>query len=116
MPVVNNTNGSTVGYKYFNFDVLGKADAATLSVRLKPLGTEGRMEVLVGSPYKQKGGRVVATYNLTTGMPQQMTELTARLSGVKGLKGKQPVFFVFSSPEDGKSLCDVYDFIFKTGK
>lgn len=49
-------------------------------------------------------------------MPQERRNVCAQLSGFKGLKGKQPVYFVFSSTTKAHSVCDLYDFVLSAGK
>lgn len=109
-PVVNNTAGSVVGYKYFNFDKLAGKKELTMQLRLKPQGVDGTIRVMLGRPWKSQGGVEVGTFALTADMPQQMTELTTKLN-IKNPKGKQAVFFLFESDQKGKSLCEMYDFI-----
>ena len=47
--VVNNTDGSIVGYKYFNFDAdkLATEDNLMLVVQLVPEGIDGTIELLM---------------------------------------------------------------------
>lgn len=113
MPVVNNTDGSTVGYKYFNFNALGKARQASLTLHLQPLGIDGKIKVLTGSPYEKKGGKVIGTVEISSTMKQEDTNITIPLKGTKGMNGKQPLYFVFSSDSKEKSICTLYDFTFK---
>ncbi|MCF0165685.1 MAG: family 43 glycosylhydrolase [Bacteroidales bacterium] len=109
-PVINNTAGSVVGYKYFNFDELGMMSSASASFNLKPLGVDGKVEIIIGSPWKDRGGIVAGELLLKEDMPQAITRLRVTLSNLKGLKGKQPVYLVFTSSTPGESLCELYDF------
>lgn len=176
-PVVNNTSGSVVGYKYFNFKQLRKI-AAKRQVKLKmhfaPSGVPGRITVLVGAPTQQQGGVKVAEFRLdglldgpagrgmtpvrraeaaandgsgsgrigsgrvgsgrvgsgrvgeTAGAVvnavgneavnpdfSKAMELTGNCEGLKKIKGKQPIYFVFESREMGRSLGDFFDFQFE---
>lgn len=113
LPVVNNTAGSVVGYKYFQFDELASLGKANLSIRLVPQGVDGTITIMVGSPYKSKGGKVIGTIQLSKDAPQQPTDLTAKLTKLKGSTGKQALFFVFNSKEKGKSLCEIHNFAFE---
>lgn len=113
MPVVNNTDGSTVGYKYFNFNRLGQSQSVSMLIRLKPLGINGKIEILVGSPYKEKSGKCVGRVDIKSDMAQKMTELSVPLRGIYGMTGKQPVYFLFTSDTKERSICDFYDFMFK---
>lgn len=112
-PVVNNTDGSVVGYKYFNFDHLQGADA-TLLVNLKPQGTDGTVDIYLDSPWEKKGGRKVGTLTLSKEAPRQLTEMQVPLSGLKEVRGKHALFFLFSSPVEGESVCELHDFVFQS--
>ncbi len=113
-PVVNTTNGSTVGYKYFNFDCTSKADNVTLKAHFKPEGlVDGTITVYVGGPKESRGGKKIGEFSIKKTDKQEITEFSIPVSGLKGIKGKQPLFFAFKASEDGKSLCEMYDFWFE---
>lgn len=109
-PVVNNTAGSVVGYKYFNFGKM--KDAATLSINLKPQGVDGTIKVMLGNPDTKFGGREIGSLALSKTMAQQPTTLSLSVKGLSPEKGKQALYFVFDSAVKGSSLCELYDFIF----
>ena len=111
-PVVNNTAGSIVGYKYFNFDLLDPDKDAELLLSLKPLGVEGTIDVMVGSPWTSRGGVKVGTLRLSKDVPQQIAEMRISVSKAKEFKGKQALFFVFSSPTADRSLCELHNLVF----
>lgn len=111
-PVVNNTDGSIFGYKYFNFDILGKKQNAKLVMHLKPEGIDGSFNVLVGGPDTAHGGKVIANVTVNASDPQQIREVVVKADGFHGLSGKQPLFFSFSTAEEDKSVCELYDFQF----
>lgn len=111
-PVVNNTAGSVVGYKYFNFDLLDPAKDTDLLLSLKPLGVEGTIDVMVGSPWPAGGGVKVGTLHLGKDVPQTVTEMRINVPKVKEFKGKQALFFVFSSSTADKSLCELHNLVF----
>ena len=111
-PVVNNTAGSIVGYKYFNFDLLDPDKDAELLLSLKPLGVEGTIDVMVGSPWTSRGGVKVGTLRLSKDAPQQLAEMRISVSKAKEFKGKQALFFVFSSPTADRSLCELHNLVF----
>lgn len=112
-PVVNNTAGSVVGYKYFNFDAFGGRDEAEISLCLKPSGLAGEIVFMLDSPWESKGGRVVGRLKLDGGNGGKETELVARLAGLKGVKGKHAFFMRFNSDTPAQSLCELYNFIFR---
>lgn len=111
-PVINNTSGSTVGYKYFNMNSLNKKKDYALSINLKPEGVDGTITILLGAPSEAEGAKVVGSVQLSSQMPQKNTTISVPLSGLQTLKGKQPLFFKFDSNTEGKSICELNDFMF----
>ena len=107
-PVVNNTAGSVVGYKYFNFTLLKKQKHLSLVLSLVPKGIDGCIEVMTDSPWESKGGKVLGSIALRADMPQQMTEISIPLQIKKRLKGKHALFLRFSSNTPDQSLCDLH--------
>ena len=114
-PVVNNTDGSIVGYKYFNFDILSTLHSPlfTLHLNLTPAGIDGTIRIMADSPWTSRGGKLLGTIELTADMDQQPTELTAELPDLAKLSGKHAIFFTFSSNTKEKSLCTLHDFVFE---
>lgn len=111
-PVVNNTAGSIVGYKYFNFSLLDPDKEAELLLSLKPLGVEGTVDVMVGSPWSTAGGVKIGTLHLDKDARQEITEMRIDVPKAKDFKGKQALFFVFSSDTPDKSLCELHNLVF----
>ncbi|MBQ6752042.1 MAG: family 43 glycosylhydrolase [Bacteroidaceae bacterium] len=116
--VVNNTDGSIVGYKYFNFTgtygnglFKGRNDAKLL-LNLTPLGVDGTIEVRADSPWASQG-MLLGTIELKADMPQQPTELSVTLPDLDKLEYKRAIFFVFKSETKEKSLCTLHDFVFE---
>ena len=111
-PVVNNTSGSTVGYKYFNFAKIDKKAKVELVFNMVPKGIDGTLTIMLGSPYKSRGGRVVGTLNISKDAPQQLAHFATPVSCLNDKAGKQALFFLFESATKEQSLCDIYDFQF----
>ncbi len=107
-PVVNNTDGSVVGYKYFNFSKIGKAH--TLSVNLTPSGVSGTMDIYIDSPYEVRGGRKIGSIAISGDAAQVKTEMRAELKGLRKLSGKHALYFKFHSDVKEKSICTLHDF------
>ena len=117
--IVNNVDGSIVGYKYFNFDAetLEEGDDLMLVVRLIPEGIDGTIEVWMDRPWESQGGKLIGK-----------AELKAEWSKIKNvwdtaigiskeaqenyLAGKHAIFFVFKSDTKDKSLCTLLDLVF----
>lgn len=114
-PLVNNTSGSTVGFKYIDFDKLAKKKTVSLEMRVKLHGTGGRIHVIAGDPTSEKGGLEIAQFELDATKTDGITTITTRcyndLKGIKG-RGKKGLYFRFDSDKTGESLCDFYDFRF----
>ena len=111
--VVNNTDGSIVGYKYFNFDATQDMDDAQLLLRLVPEGVDGRIDILVDRPWTSQGGQLLGSIELKADMPQEPTEMKVELPALADLKGKHALFFTFHSDTKEKSLCRLLDFVFE---
>ena len=111
-PVVNNTDGSTVGYKYFNFDLIDRSRELDLLLNLKPQGINGTVRIMASSPWKEKGGVEIGMFSVSENAPQALTRLRIDVAKAKNLRGKQALFFVFSSPEKGQSVCELHDLVF----
>ena len=109
--VVNNTDGSIVGYKYFNFTETNGKDVSLL-LRLIPEGLDGTITIMADRPWESQNGQVLGTIELKADMPQTSTELSAALPALKDLTGKHAIFLVFKSDTKEKSLCTLEDFAF----
>ena len=116
--VVNNTDGSIVGYKYFNFtDIasgtpLFKGQEAKLLLNLTPLGVDGTIEIWADRPWASQHGMLLGKIELKAGMKQEPTELNAVLPDLGKLEYKRAIFFKFKSSTKEKSLCTLHDFVF----
>lgn len=110
-PLVNNTDGSVAGYKYFNFSALRKNKDVKLCFDLVPQGVDGTIAIMIGSPWESKGGKVIGTLKVSADMARKEMRLTTGVTLPK-MKGKQPLFFRFSSPEAGVSICEINAFQF----
>ena len=109
-PVVNNTSGSIVGYKYLNMNAVPQDKPLQMQLRLKAEDTDGRIRIMLGSPWTTKGGVEIGLVDVKAG--STCREFYAPLSiPAKLHKGKQPLFFVFESETEGQSICEFYDFL-----
>ena len=117
-PVVNNTAGSIVGYKYFNFDGLRAAKARKLFVNLVPRGVRGRIVIMADHP---RHGTRLGVIRLNGHQKQTLTQMCACVPKAARLQGKHALYFVFESRTPDQSLCEIEDFVFarrrtKTGR
>ena len=120
-PVVNNTDGSIVGYKYFNFDAerLAKIENLMLVLRLIPEGVDGTIEVMMDRPWVSQGGKKIGQIDLTADMEKKEWDMAIGISNEakeKDLAGQHAIFFLFKSDTKEKSLCTLKDFAFQNGK
>ena len=116
--VVNNTAGSIVGYKYFNFNELRKGlfKKKMLYTTLLPEGVDGHVTIMADHPDPARGGIELGSFDLRADMPQEMTEIGTKLSKVRGLKGKHAIFYVFESDTKEQSLCELHYLVFTKGR
>ena len=110
-PVINNTDGSVIGYKYFNFDHTHGNKGLKIVMDIVPLGVQGRIDIYVGNP--KKDGIKVGSITLKKNMKQGMTEAKAKAPSISKLSGKQPLFFAISSDTPGASICEIHHFGFE---
>ena len=112
--VVNNTDGSIVGFKYFNFTALQDKKKVQLLLTIVPEGIDGTIEVMADRPWASQRGLMLGKIDVKADMPVGTpVELTIPLPGLSGLTGKHALFFVFKSDTKEKSLCTLEDFVFK---
>lgn len=109
-PVVNNTAGSIVGYKYFNFD---NAQVSHLLLDIMPLGQDATVNVMLDSPWEKKGGKKIGSFTLSKDMEAARNDIDVLLSGMKGVKGKHGIYLVIDSPVKSTPLFDLYELQFK---
>lgn len=111
-PMVNFTSGSTIGYKYFNFDGLEGRKDAKLVLDMIPEGPEGTVKVWISAPWKGEP-KQIGEAKIAGGMAPEPTEVTIDLYALDGVKGKHPLYLTFESPTEGKSICTMRYFEFK---
>ena len=113
-PVVNNTSGSIVGYKYFNFDrTHGAKGGLELSLEVLPEGIDGTIDIMVDSPWKKCGGKKVGSLRIMKEMPLKLQTVTADVSSLTRLKGKHAIYFVISSDVEEQSVCEIHKLGFR---
>ena len=115
--VINNTDGSIVGYKYFNFDAerLNTADNLMLVVRLIPEGIEGDIDIMLDRPWVSQGGTKIGEIHLLADMEKKVWDIAAGIRNEikeNSLAGKHALYFVFKSDTKDQSLCTLEDFVF----
>ncbi len=112
-PVVNNTSGSIVGYKYFNFTSTYGRKKLSLVLNLIPEGVDGKITVMADRPWTSQGGIVLGTLEIKADMPQVPTDLSVRIPEAADLTGKHAIFLKFESDRPDTSICVLNTLIFK---
>ena len=111
--VVNNTDGSIVGYKYFNLNESKGKNNLKLSLNLIPAGIDGTIQLMLDRPWTSQKGKLLGSFELKADMPQEATEAVFDLPELAKLSGKHAIYFVFKSNTKQKSLCTLLDFAFQ---
>ena len=111
-PMVNNTSGSVVGYKYFNFGRTFGKKGIKLQVNYLPEGVKGRMEIWLDRPCEEEGGVKLGELKIGSKTDGTALDASVRLRTLRHYNGKHALFFVFRSREEGKSICSLNDFCF----
>ena len=112
-PVVNNTSGSIVGYKYFNFTPTCGRKKLSLVLNLIPEGVDGKITVMADRPWTSQGGIVLGTLEIKADMPHVPTDLSVRIPAAADLTGKHAIFLKFESDRPDTSICVLNTLIFK---
>ena len=110
--VVNNTDGSIVGYKYFNFDCTEGRNDVTLLLNLTPEGVDGTIEIMADRPWTSQGGKLLGTIELKADAPKEPVIQPVTLPELGQLTGKHAIFFKFKSDTKEKSLCTLHNLVF----
>ena len=115
--MVNNTDGSIVGYKYFNFDAerLAEKENLMLVLRLIPEGIDGTIEIMMDRPWTSQGGKKIGEIALKADMPKASRDMAigiAKEAKENDLAGKHAIFILFKSDTKEKSLCTLEELVF----
>jgi hypothetical protein len=114
--VVNNTDGSIVGYKYFNFDAdhlesTIKDGNLKLVLGLTPEGIDGTIDIMQDRPWASQGGKKIGEATLKADWEKKRMDIAVDIDKTK-LAGKHAIFLVFHSDTKEKSLCTLEDLEF----
>lgn len=104
-PMVNNTDGSAIGYKYFNFSKTYGKDNVKLDLSIVP-EAGGEIEVYLDRPSVAQGGVKIgkAEVKAVSGASKNM-HVKVDLPTLKYHNGKHALFLVFHSTAQEQSVC-----------
>lgn len=111
--MVNNTSGSVIGYKYFNFRKTFGKDNLQLLLNITKEGVAGSIDVYIDRPNETDGGVKVGTISIDSQADKNPTDLSIAVSDLKNYNGKHALFLVFNSQTKEKSICTVNSLQFK---
>jgi len=106
-PMVNNTAGSVVGYKYYNFSKTYGETGLELVLDYTPDGVPGRVDVFLDRPSEPEGGVLIGSLNVGAEGLGQPTTANIKVENLKYYNGKHALFFVFDSKTKGQSVCQL---------
>lgn len=114
--MVNNVDGSVVGYKYFDFSKTHTMKHPTLYVTNIPQGIDGTVEVWIdrpsatttihkwGSDEMMPAGVKIGEFPVLAAYPQEARTEFIPVEALAGYDGKHALFFVFKSDTKGESI------------
>ena len=111
--IVNNTDGSIVGYKYFNFDKTYGRRKLNLLLNIVPEGVDGTITVMVDRPWESQGGVAVGSFDVKADMPAEAIDIAIAVPELAQMKGKHAIYLKFSSDVAEKSICVLNNIKFK---
>lgn len=110
-PVVNITAGSTIGYKYYNFNKLKGIKNPSLVLTMIPDGIAGTVSVYAEAPWKGNPAPI-GQAEISAADKGRKVNLDIPLSATRKLSGKQTLYLVFDSPVKGKQICTLESLVF----
>ena len=106
--MVNNTSGSVIGYKYFNFRKTFGKDNLKLLLDITKEGVAGSIDVYIDRPNETDGGVKIGTIAIEATTDNKPVTVSVSVPGLKNYNGKHALFLVFNSQTKEKSICTVY--------
>lgn len=113
--IVNNVDGSVVGYKYFNFSHTSGMKNLSLALTYQAECIDGEVEVWLDRPTEAEGGCKVATLQVSASSGDNVRTDLIPVDALTTVEGKHALFFVFKSEVKGQSVCTLHEFTFVEG-
>ena len=111
-PVVHVTDGSTIGYKYFDFRKTHGRRNLRLEMNLTPKGQDAIVQIWAVRPSADEGGVKIGEFAISADFPERSRHEIVDVSPLAGRNGKEALFFTFRSGRKEQSLCEIEDFRF----
>ena len=111
--LVNCTDGSVAGWKYFNFNKTAGKRGLKLLVELEPGGVDGVVDVWVKRPAANEGGLKVGSFSVARDMPGGLRTVEVPIEALAAVKGREALYFAFSSPVKNRSICTLHALRFR---
>ena len=112
-PIVNNTDGSIVGYKYFNFTSTQGRRNLKLVLNVVPEGVDGTITVMADRPWISQGGIVLGSTEVKADMPAEAADIEIDVPELSKMTGKHAIYLKFTSDTPEKSICVLNNIKFK---
>lgn len=103
-PMVNNTDGSVVGYKYFNLSTTSGKTGLKMRLEYIPCGVDGMVSVSLDAPEGQ-GGRRLGGFKVKATDVMEETSIGLPVGILAGMSGKHAIYISFHSKVPHKSVC-----------
>ena len=111
--LVNCTDGSVAGWKYFNFDKTRGRKGLKLVLGLEQEGVEGTIDVWVTRPSSDEGGTKVGSVALAAEAPDWYRMVEVSVDALGDVQGRKALYLTFASPTKGKSMCVLHTLQFR---
>lgn len=112
-PMVNNTDGSIFGYKYFDFRKTFGKENLKLYLKITNENTTGHIDIMLDRPTIAEGGVKIGELDVDGKVTGKEEEKLVDVNDLKHYNGKHAIFLVFTSEVKEKSICVVNEIGFK---
>ena len=111
-PVVHVTDGSVLGYKYFDFRKTRGKRGLKLEIDLVPQGVDAEVEVWAVRPRASEGGVKLGAFKLSADLSEKLRTERVDVAPLAARNAKEALFFVFTAKLKDQSICEIESFRF----
>ena len=111
-PVVHVTDGSVLGYKYFDFRKTHGKRGLKLEIDLVPQGVDAEVEVWAVRPRASEGGVKLGAFKLSADLSEKLRTERVDVAPLAARNAKEALFFVFTAKLKAQSICEIESFRF----